>query len=128
MTVYTDTAAERAVLVTLQPYDPATGATLTLYVGTHGMVTAPGDTPANTYFNPNLLDGLVFERSMLGTGRVGGRALPSRGGVTLVNTGEFDGWLYYHWSGRAVTVRLGRVGDAFADFETVFDGVCGELK
>ena len=128
MTVFTDTAAERAVLVTLEPYDPASDGTVTLYVGTHGIATAPTDTPANAYFEPNLREGLAFKRSMLGSGRVGGRSLPERGGIVLVNTGEFDGWLDYHWSNRAVTVLMGLAGGAFADFETVFTGVCGELR
>ena len=128
MTVYTDTAAERVVLAILEPYDPASDATVTLYVGTHGVATAPADTPANTFFEPNLQEGLAFKRSMLGSGRVGGRSLPDRGGLVLVNTGEFDGWLAYNWSHRAVTVLMGRRGDAFGGFETVFTGVCGELR
>jgi len=125
MTVFTDTAAGRVFLVTLEPYDPVTGATVTLYAGTDGIVTEPTDTPADTFFEPIVKEALTFERSMFRPGHVGGRSLPDRGNLELVNTGAFDAWLDYHWEGRAVTVRMGRKGDAFAGFAVVFSGICG---
>ena len=127
MTVFTDTAAGRVFLVTLEPYDPATGATVTLYAGTHGVVTEPTDTPADTFFEPIVKEALTFERSMFRPGHVGGRSLPDRGNLELVNTGAFEKWLDYHWEGRAVTVRMGRKGDSFSGFAVVFSGICGAL-
>jgi hypothetical protein len=126
-TTFSDPRARRIYLAKLEPYDSATGATVSLYVGTVGFVTEPGDTPANTYFEPIMRDALTFERSMFRPGAIGGRSLPSHGDLVLVNLGDFDGWLDYQWDGRAVTVYAGAEGEAWSAFEVVFAGTTGEL-
>ena len=126
--VFTAPSARRVYLAVLKPYDPAAEAVTTLYVGTDGVTTGPADTPAHTNFEPILQDPGYFARSIYSGHKLGGRSLPDRGRMVLVNTGEFDDWLAYHWDGRGVTLYAGAAGDAWADFEVVFDGLAGELE
>jgi len=126
MTVFDDPNARRVFTAEIKPYDTATSALTTLYVSTEGFTTASSDTPADTYFEPILSSKLVFQRSMYRPGAVGGRSLPGRGNLVLVNTGQFDAWLALHFDGRQVTIKAGVSGDAYSTFQTVFEGFCGE--
>ena len=126
--VFTATAARRVYLAVLKPYDPTASAVKALYVGTAGFKTKPTDTPANTYFEPVLQDPGYFARAIYSGEKLGGRSLPDRGRMVLTNAGEFDDWLAHHWDGRQVTLYAGEESDAWADFEIVFEGLCGELQ
>ena len=126
MTDFANPNARRLFLGVLHPYDPAADATTTLYIGTDAFTTRPADDPADVYFEPIIQDGISFERSMARPGAVGGRSLPGRGALRLVNTGDFDHWLDYNFDGRRVSILSGEAGEDWAEFETVFEGVTGE--
>lgn len=125
MGVFDNPDASLVFLVELQPYDPSADAVTSLYVATRSYTTGAADTPANTYYEPLVLSGLSFEQSMYRPGHIGGRSLPGRGKLILVNTGEFDAWLDYQFDGRAVIIKAGEDGAAYSTFTTVFSGVTG---
>lgn len=124
--IFTDPRRARVWYAVLQPYDPAIEATATIRVATRDVATAPDDAPANVMFEGVLAAGPRYERSMFSAQAIGGRSLPDRGTLDIVNTGLFDAWLAYQWEGRAVEVRMGFAGDRFADAAVVFTGTCGE--
>lgn len=125
---FDSTRAERVYLVEAEPYDPAGGATVLLRMGSKGVATGPGEVPANAYYEPVLIEPLSCKRSMYQPGAIGGRAVPDRGNLVIANDSSKDAWLAYRWDGRAVTVRLGLAGDAYADFQVVFQGLMGEAE
>jgi len=125
--VFTDITAHRVYVAELSPYDPSTGAVVTKYVATAGFVTGPAETPANTYFEGRLTRDLTFRRSMFKPGQLGGRSLPDMGDLRVMNMGEIDDWRNLHWDGRAVVIKAGLKGSAYADFQIIFDGVSGSL-
>lgn len=76
----------------------------TLYVGTHGIRSGPGDTPANQYYEPRLQNVGRLERSMFGNGdgvsggTTGGNSDVGFGNISVVNgtphglTEYIDSW------------------------------------
>ncbi len=118
----TDQAAERMVLLKLEPYDPSGGgAVVSLYVADRDYATAPGDTPANTAFAGVVVGAPTFKRSLHRDRKIGGLSIPARGAIVLGNgslpgqvAGELDDWLGYRWSGRSFTLWIKEVGAAWS--------------
>ena len=82
----------------LKPYDVSGATELTLYYSDSGFVTEPGDTPANQYFDPRLVEPITFSRTMFSSGRVGGFSRPGYGNLILSNgDGELDDFAGYSW-------------------------------
>ena len=133
MTVFDNPCCDRVYLVTVTPYDPATGAERTLYLSTHGFVTGPTENPANVGLLCRCCraKALVYVRSMFTPDTLGGRSLPDRGALKIANAdagaGDLDAWLSYQWEGRSAVVRMGLPDWPIADFVTVMTGICGEI-
>jgi len=130
MGVLDDPTIHRIYAVEMTPYNPTVGgeAEVTLYAATEGFTTGPTDTPANTYFEGVVKEALSFSRQMFSGIDVGGRSMPNRGQLVLINGGDLDGWADYHFDGRSVTVKVGQKGAAYTAFETIFVGVMGEIS
>ena len=139
MSLFTDLLANpyaaRRYLAILEPWDPAasggSGAVTALYYSDHGFVTEPSDTPSNRLFHARIARDFSFRiaRELFGAGRIGGRSLPNAGELVLVNAdGELDALLGYRWDGRAVAVKLGGDGFAYADFGTIFTGTAQGIR
>ncbi|WP_232629167.1 hypothetical protein [Methylobacterium sp. Leaf118] len=123
-----DPKAEKRFLAILEPYDPAASTVRTIYLSTHGFITEPGETPANTYFEPRLNRPYSFTRSLFSSGKLGGRSLPGAGAVVLNNgDGGLDILATYAWGGRRVRVYLGGDGFALADYGLIFEGTAQGL-
>lgn len=115
--------AKKKYLVILKPYDLDASSEVTLYFSGEGFVTSPTDTPANTLFEPRLVEPISFSRSMFGSGRIGGYSVPGFGELILTNAdGGLDDFATYAWDGRSVEVRVGEDGAAFQYYFTIFTG------
>ena len=124
-----DPLARRRYLVILEPYDPGLGVTVPHYFSDDGFVTAPTDTPGDTYFDPRLLAALNFERQLFAAGRLSGRSVPGAGTLMLNNAdGALDRLAAMAFDGRRVRVLLGGQDFAFGDFATIFDGTADGVE
>jgi len=118
-----DPYAKKKYLVILKPYDVSGASELTLYYSGEGFVTEPTDTPANTIFEPRLVEPISFSRSMFASERLGGFSVPGFGELVLTNADGFlDAWSGYGWDGRSVEVRVGESGADFQYYFTIFQG------
>jgi len=121
--------AKKKYLVILKPYDISGAAVTTLYYSGEGFVTSPSDTPANTLFEPRLIEPISFQRSMFSSGKLGGFSVPGFGNLVLNNAdGVLDALSGYAWDGRSVEVRVGEAGAAFAYYFTIFDGQAHSIE
>lgn len=124
-----DTLARRRYLVILEPYDPNIGGTIAHYFSDDGFVTAPSDSPSDTYFEPRLISALNFERQLFASGRLSGRSVPGAGTLLLNNAdGALDPMTELAFDSRRVRVLLGGDGFGFADFGTIFDGTADAVE
>lgn len=109
-----------------------------LYVATHGIRTAPTDTPADQYFEPRLHSAGRIERSMFGngdglsSGTTGGRSEVGFGNISVVNGSSFGLDEYIdHWKDlafRTVTIKsLPNVAHAYVLAVTRFVGAVEQL-
>ena len=103
--------AKKKYLVILKPYDFDTSGEVSLYFSGEGFVTSPTDTPANTLFEPRLVEPISFSRSMFSSGKIGGFSVPGFGELILTNAdGGLDDFATYAWDGRSVEVKVGEAG------------------
>lgn len=110
-------------LAILQPYDLDTSSTTTIYLSGEGFITSPTDSPANTFFQPRLIEPISFTRSMFSQGKVGGFTVPGFGNLVLANgDGELDDFADYAWDSRSVEIRVGEAGAEFQYYFTIFTG------
>lgn len=121
-----DPQATRHYLAILEPRRRSDNVVVPFYFSDHGFVTEPGDTPANTVFEPRIDASFAFSiaRELFGSGRIGGRSLPNYGDLVLSNgDGGLDA-LYddYNWDGAAITLLLGGDGFGLTDYGTIFTG------
>lgn len=130
-----DPQANNIYLLTLTGYDPALGSEITRYHGLAGssgaFISAPGDSPANTIFVPDVR-GVEWVEDLFGPdGEPGGRSAPAEIRVTLINrtvpegepgagTGVLDYYSTIDW--RTLRLQLGGDGFALAEFVDVFAG------
>jgi hypothetical protein len=106
-------------------YDPALGTTTTLRYSTgRGFVTGPAETPANTFYDPRILQPAVIRRDCFTAGASRGRSRVGYGDLVLLNgDGALDDLLTYGFDGRAITIRRGAEGAAYpSGFTTVLVG------
>lgn len=130
----TDQAAERQLLITLEPSTDGGATTTPLYVGDRDYATAPADAPANVLFRGVVKGRPTFKRSLWRPGRIGGLSIPGRGTIVLGNgaapgslSGELDPWLAYLWQGRRWRMWIKEVGAAFSTAELVASGLIADL-
>jgi hypothetical protein len=115
--------AKKKYLVILKPYNLATSSEITLYYSGEGFITKPTDTPANTLFEPRLVEPISFSRSMFSSGKIGGFSVPGFGELILTNAdGGLDAFSGYAWDGRSVEVKVGEDGAAYQYYFTIFTG------
>jgi hypothetical protein len=115
--------AKKKYLLILKPYDLDAAGELTLYFSGEGFVTEPTDTPANTVFEPRLVEPISFSRSMFSSGKIGGLSVPGFGELVLTNAdGGLDAWADYGWDGRSVELRVGEAGADLQYYFTIFQG------
>jgi hypothetical protein len=109
----------RCILAEAKVY--AGGAEITRYISNLGYVTAPGDTPANTY----------YKEILLGAPRVssGIDQAMSIGEIVLYNAdGSLDGWLSDGWDGRDIVLLIGNPAWPRADFRPWLTGVIDHIS
>ena len=118
-------------LVTAEPWLPAAGVVGRLDAATTpGMTTAPGDLPPDHVFPPTLVSPGNIERHLFRSGTTRGRSEVGFGAVVLNNAdGALDPAADWGFDGRAITLRRGRVGDAYpAAFSLVWVGVMDQAE
>jgi len=124
-----DPYAKKKYLVILKPYDVSGASELTLYYSGEGFVTSPTDSPANTIFEPRLVEPISFSRSMFSSGKLGGFSVPGFGELVLTNADAgLDDWSGYAWDGRSVEVRVGEAGADFQYYFTIFNGEAKSIE
>lgn len=115
--------AAKSYIVILKPYDFDTAGEITIYLSDRGYVSEPTESPANTYFDPRVMEALNFQRSMFGEGRLGGQSTPSFGQIVLANAdGGLDDFAGYAWDNREVEVKVGEKGGNLSQHFTIFKG------
>lgn len=115
--------AAKSYIVILKPYDPGTSSTTTIYLSDRGYVSGPAETPANTYFDPRVIEALNFERAMFRSTKLGGESIPSFGAIELANAdGGLDAFAGYAWDDREVEVKVGEKGANLSQHFTIFKG------
>jgi hypothetical protein len=96
----------------------------TLRFSTHGFTTAAADTPARTWYDGRLNDGVTVDRRIVGKDGLGGLATVFAE-ASLVNLdGALDLLLSnYAIDGRAARIYIGPADGALSDFGLLFSGV-----
>lgn len=119
----TNLSMDDIVVVEIGAYDPNVGAR-TLYYATSAFTTLPTDTPANTYIDGRVKQGLDINRTMFSPKATRGRSTVGIGDLVLLNgDGELDALKDWGFDGQTVTVRRGPVGGEYpSDFTTDFVG------
>jgi len=113
----------KSYLVILTPYDLGAGAETTVYLSDRGYVSSPSESPANTYFEPRVIEALNFERAMFQSTKLGGNSTPSFGAIELANAdGGLDAFSGYAWDDRGVEVKVGEKGANLSQHFTIFKG------
>lgn len=136
MTVFSQLArlpfADIRAAVILQPR--VSGTPTPYYVtDAAALFTEPTDDPPDTGFRNVLMSGWRIDRSISDPGALFGPSRAAVGSLTLnLADGYLSDWEDLGWDGAAVEIRLGGAIKAdgsvypFADFETVFTGICGD--
>ena len=116
-------------LVELTAAIDAAGTTQTFYFGSHGFVTEPTDTPANTVYLPRLKRSASAVRQMFSGTRTFGQSRVGFGEIVIGNLdGELDDLVSYSFDNRAVVLRAGQVGDAFSDLTVVLRATAKQVQ
>src|SRR5690242_16412431 len=94
-------------MIHLIEIDAHTGASLvTLRLATEAYVTSPSDSPANTIFEPRVIDPGAFSANLYQAGQTGGEPSIGLGDVTLANAdGGLDAWFNYGFDGRRIEIK-----------------------
>lgn len=98
-----------------------------IYAGTSEFVTLPTDALATQPFFGTLVQPLSFKRSILGSDIIG-TFTSGVGELDLVNTdGGYDFLIQtFAIDGRPIVVKIGREGDAYDKFYTIFSGTASD--
>lgn len=118
-------------LAVIEAYDTDADSAETLYFSTGlGWVSRPSDTPANTYFEPRILQPAAIRRDMFAAGTTMGASRTGYGDLVLINEdGGLDYLLDYAFDGRAVTLYYGDDEGSFpASFTKVFVGTMEQAE
>lgn len=128
-----DDTLQVIILVDMSLYDLSGAATETLRFSNLPHITKSGDSPANTLYEPRVVDGFKFKRSLYRQGPyISGRSQWHSGSLKIDNTnGDYDSYLdlsSYDWKGRPVTIKIGHKDWDLTDFSTVLTGVLTNPK
>lgn len=103
------------------------GAVATRYLSTHGYVTTPSDSPANTGYEDIVLEVPQIRSQM--AEQLRGRSLVSYGDIDIDNSaGVRDSWLTDAWDGRPVRLYVGDPTWPKSDFRLVFSGATQDIQ
>lgn len=122
--------SEYIYLVELTGYDTTVSAVVTKYYSTGvGYVTSPSETPANTTFDPRVIQPALLSRNLFGGGRTSGKTQLTYGEIVLANKdGDLDTLLNLGLDGRTVTIRRGLSDAAYpSGFTTVLVGIVEQI-
>lgn len=113
----------RAGVVIFGSGDITVTRTFKIYAATEDFVTLPTDSLPSTPFFGTLMQPVTFTRSLLGSNVIGSFT-SSNGELDLANTdGTYDFLIQgFAIDGRQITVKIGREGDSYDDYYTVFSG------
>lgn len=101
-------------LCVLEAYDKVGNTAVTLYFSTEGFTSAPGDLPANTFFDPRIEIPARIRRTLFSPGRTFGQSQVGFGDLILANEdGGLDFLEDYAFDGRTITQYRGPEGAAF---------------
>lgn len=120
-------------IVVATPYDPATGATTTVYLSSRGFWSKPTDTPANQVFSPILQSPYNLQINMFAGGKLSSSVIPGFGAITLANPSVlypsigFDSLTELSWAYRSIEVYLGQAGNPFSNFGRIFKGTAAGI-
>lgn len=107
----------------------SSGTTTTLRYSTEAYTTKPSDSPANTYYDPRVKTPAEITRNMFSSGTTSGASRIGYGVVELTNIdGALDGITNYGFGGRALTVKIGNLGDAYSAFTTILAGTMEQVE
>lgn len=111
-------------LAEITAYDPAISGERVLRYSTDGFVTAPTETPPDTFYEPRIQQPALMRRDAFSGNTTGGESRVGYGEMVLVNNdGGLDGLMDYGFDGRRVTLHLGEPGAAYpSGFTTVLTG------
>lgn len=117
--------AQRCVLLEVDVWSG--GSVVTRYLSTHGFISYPTDTPANTAYDEILLQIPRFSVSM--SEQLRGYSQPASGDIVIDNSnGVRDGWLLDAWDGRPFRLYLGDVGWQKSDYRLMVSGVVADIS
>lgn len=96
-------------LVEMVAYDSSIPGTKTLrYTSGRRFITGPSEVPANTIYDPRVIQPALMRRDMFGAGTTTGRSDTGVGELILANgDGGLDDLLDYGLDGRSITIRYG---------------------
>ncbi|MCO5078934.1 MAG: hypothetical protein M9937_25030, partial [Chelatococcus sp.] len=99
-------------------------ALLTFRFATEAYITSPSDSPANTIYEPRIVDPGSFSANLYNAGQTGGSASIGFGDLILANAdGGLDAWFDYGFDGRRIEIKqLASVASSFSSAVTVFKG------
>jgi hypothetical protein len=116
---------QRALLVEAEAYSG--GSVVTRYMSTHGFVSTPSDSPANTAYDEIVLEVPQIRSQMAEALR--GRSLVSYGDIDVDNSsGVRDSWLTDAWDGRPIRLYVGDPSWPKSDFRLVFSGAVEDIR
>lgn len=120
------------ILVEITAAVDAAGTLKTFYLGDEGFVTRPTDTPADTHFDPALIDpGSLGVHAYSDSSTTGGAAGLEAGELVVNNVdGIYDDWLTYGFDGQPVVIRYREDGASAypASFTTMFQGTIESIS
>lgn len=113
----------RAGVIIFGAGDIAVTRTFKIFSATEDFVTLPTDSLSQQPFFGTLMQPVTFTRSLLGSNIIGSFT-SSNGELDLANTdGTYDFLIQgFAIDGRQITVKIGREGDSYDDFYTIFSG------
>jgi len=118
------------VTAEITAYDATIPGTRTLCYSTHGYVSGPTESPANTYWDNRIIQGGNFQRTMFQNEQTFGRTQLGFGELVLANfDGGLDALLDYSFGGRQIIIRLADVNPGVIPTWTVIiDGLIEQAE
>jgi hypothetical protein len=118
------------VTAEITAYDTATPGELTLRYSTHGYVSGPTESPANTYWDNRIIQGGNFQRTMFQNQQTFGQTQLGYGELVLANfDGGLDALLNYSFGGRRIVIRLADVdAGAVPTWTIIIDGLIEQAE
>lgn len=123
--------SEQIYLAELTAFDPAVGNTRVLRFATgQGFVTAPTETPANSFFDPRIITPATLSLDVVADGKTFGQSAVGVGELVLNNAdGGLDALIDYGFDGRSLILRLGDDEAAYpSGFTTVLVGTMERVE